>query len=296
MPLPIGRSGPSRRLPRLDRLLVTRPEAEARRWAADLRAHGWPADVLPLLAITAPADADTLARLQHWRVHWPEVDAVFFVSAAAATHFWDSVPHGADAPLPKTRFWAPGPGTAKVVAQCLAQRGLGALSVDAPPAQAGQFDSEHLWPVVADQARPGRRLLVVRGASEDAEPTALSNGGVWPGAGRDWLLNRCRQAGMEVNVCVAYQRVAPRWSTAEQALAQAGLGEGSLWLLSSSEAVRHWERCWGGVVPSPSAGVAMVTHERIAVAAERLGFGRVVMVRPTLSDVLSSLESGWSPP
>jgi len=292
-----GGSGRSLRWPPLHHLLVTRPEPEALRWAADLRAHGWPAQALPLLAIEPPEDAPTLAHLRHWRVHWSAMDAVFFVSGAAATHFWGTVPVWTDPVLPRTRFWAPGPGTAQAVAHGLAQRGLGALAIDTPPAEAGQFDSEHLWPVVADQVLPGRRVLLVRGASEDGTPGGRSSASaVWPGSGRDWLLKRCQQAGMEVAVCVAYRRGAPRWSAEQRVLARAGLGEDSLWLISSSEALRHWARCWGGQAPCPTAATAMVTHERMADAAARLGFGHVVSVRPTLTDVLRRLESGWSPP
>ncbi|MBS3996948.1 MAG: uroporphyrinogen-III synthase, partial [Hydrogenophaga sp.] len=62
----------------------------------------------------------------------------------------------------------------------------------------------------------------------------------------------------------------------------------------SSEALAHLadaqpQANWG-------AAHALVTHPRIAERARQLGFGRVVQTRPALSDVLSALESNWSPP
>ena len=71
---------------------------------------------LPLIEIAPPdAEADQ-ATLRHWRAHWTQADAILFVSGAAVTHFFESGVAPARQP-PRTRFWAPGPGTARLLAQ-----------------------------------------------------------------------------------------------------------------------------------------------------------------------------------
>lgn len=288
---------PGQPLPRLERLLVTRPEPEASRWVADLKAHAWPAFALPLIKIAEPEGAGTLAALRYWRTHWDHMDAVFFVSGAAVVHFFRGVPPWAATDLPSTRFWAPGPGTARALYRCLEERGLSALATDTPAPDAGQFDSEALWPLVSAQVGMGRRILLVRGASEDPVSAAGAEAPVppsWPGTGRDWLLQQCVQAGAEVDVCVAYRRLAPRWTPEQQQRALESLTAHSAWLFSSSEAVRHWRDCMPAQAQAPFAAMAVTTHQRIAEQAHGLGFSRVVTVRPTLSDLLGSLESVWS--
>lgn len=281
---------------RLDRLVVTRPAPEATGWVSALRAAGWPAQAVPLIEIGEPADAATGAALAHWRGHWATFDALMFVSPAAVQHFF----HGAVSPVVSsavlTRFWAPGPGTAKALAQALAALGVGPGRVDAPPADAAQFDSEALWPVVQPRLRAGQRVLIVRGVSRDAAaPSAVESGpDALPGQGRDWLIRQCEAVGVQVQACVAYERRAPAWDDAARATVRAATEAGSVWLFSSSEALAHLadaqpQANWG-------AAHALVTHPRIAERARQLGFGRVVQTRPALSDVLSALESNWSPP
>ncbi|MDQ3273162.1 MAG: uroporphyrinogen-III synthase, partial [Pseudomonadota bacterium] len=59
----------------------------------------------------------------------------------------------------------------------------------------------------------------------------------------------------------------------------------SVWLFSSSEAVGH-------LPPGDwSQGRALATHPRIAEAARAAGWGVVVESRPTLADIVASIES-----
>ncbi|WP_297655932.1 uroporphyrinogen-III synthase [Hydrogenophaga sp.] len=276
---------------RLERLVVTRPAPEAATWVSALREQGWPAHALPLIQITEPPSPDDLATLHHWRTHWAQADAILFVSTAAVQHFFA---RGVSAPpaSSRTRFWAPGPGTARQLAQALAAMGLPVGRIDAPDDDAGQFDSEHLWPRVRSQVGPGRTVLIVRGASTLGLPPADPPG--VPGSGRGWLIEQCVAAGAQVQGCVAYARQVPVLSADEQAWVDSATGEDSAWLFSSSEALlplhalqptRDWSH----------AG-ALATHPRIATAARQAGFGRVVQTRPTLPDVVRALESGWTRP
>lgn len=247
----------------------------------DLQALGHEALALPLIEIGPPADASLQAALGHWRTHWTSQQALMFVSGAAVTHFFDRPP------TPQagcsTRFWAPGPGTAAVLQRC----GLPAGRIDAPPSDAAQFDSEALWAVVAPQVRTGWHILVVRGASAGAGPSDTQ--AEQPGQGRDWLIRQCEAAGASVQACVAYERRAPLWGAATRALALAATRDGSVWLLSSSQALDHLQSLLPGADWSHTP--ALATHPRIAAAAQAAGFARVLQARPGLPDVVRALES-----
>ncbi|MBA4195266.1 MAG: uroporphyrinogen-III synthase [Comamonadaceae bacterium] len=283
-----GRTGPAG--VGLGPVLVTRPEPEASAWVEVLRSQGFAARAWPLIEIGEPQAPELRQALDRWRRDWVDCDALMFVSSSAVQRFMassDLARPAADAPV---RFWAPGPGTARVLAHALQTLGLPADRIDSPLPDAAQFDSEHLWPVVRAQAAPGRRVLVVRGRTV-GQPEAAEGG--LAGHGRDWLMARCREAGAQVDLVVAYERRPAVFDVA--ALRQlAGMNApGSVWLLSASESV--------AALPGPSAGVdwsaacAVVTHPRIAEAAQALGFGRVVQTRPALPEVLRVLESLGSP-
>lgn len=275
----------------LRRLLVTRPADEADTWVAQLREQGWPAQALPLIHITAPRGVDAAHRLHQMRAQWTQFDALMFVSGAAVQHFFAADLPRADA-LTRTRCWAPGPGTARRLVQALDALGLGADRIDAPPPDAAQFDSEALWPVVAPQLRAGSRVLIVRGRSVGAgDDAAAAPAG---GNGRDWLIRQCEQAGAVVQTVVAYERHAPDASEDFQAQLRQACAGGSVWLLSSSEALDHLLAARPG--DDWAHAQALVTHPRIAQRAQQAGFGRVVQTRPALPDVLRTLESQWIRP
>lgn len=275
---------------RLDRLIVTRPAPDAQTWTNALREQGWPAYALPLIHIGEPETPREKEGLRHWRGHWPQADAILFVSGTAVSRFFAGHVVKPPAGL-KTRFWAPGPGTARLLAQALERLGLDAGRIDAPQADAEQFDSEHLWPQVASQMGPGRLLLIVRGTSPGQ---AASEAGEVAGQGRDWLIRQCRSQGAQVEGCVAYVRNAPLLTPADATLIREAAGAGNVWLFSSSEALRplrtlHPTIDW-------SSGSALVTHPRIGENAHEAGFGQVLVTRPSLSDVVRGLESAWYRP
>lgn len=276
----------------LQRLLVTRPADEAAEWVTQLQAQGWPAQALPLIRICAPRSAAAAQALHQQRAQWSGYDALLFVSGAAVRHFFDAPDLPRATAATRTRCWAPGPGTARALRAPLARLGLPADRIDAPPADAGQFDSEALWPLVASQLRPGSRVLIVRGASLGAgtSPETAATGG----NGREWLIRQCEQAGAQVQTVAAYERHPPEWTPDQRQALQAGCGADSLWLFSSSEALDHLL----DVAPATdwSAAQALVTHPRIAQRAQQAGFGRVAQTRPALPDVLRALESGWNRP
>ncbi|OOG52029.1 uroporphyrinogen-III synthase [Polaromonas sp. C04] len=267
------------------RVIVSRPEREARGWSQQLSARGFDVLALPLIEI-GPV-TDPLAR-QALDSAWQRLDgyfAIMFVSGNAVMHFFASKPSSAHIPrawsainsgiqknfLP--RCWAPGPGTVRA----LQHAGVAAHAIDAPDAQSGQFDSEALWQQVHARVPPGARVLIVRGADEGTN------------AGRDWLAHQLAAAAAQVETVAAYERRVPVLEAQQLALAQQAAQDGSVWLFSSSQAIRHLAQ----LLPAQHWGRAraVATHPRIAQTARQAGFGVVCESRPTLDDVVASIES-----
>jgi len=280
-------------------IVITRPAAQAVAWQQALQAAGHQVVLLPCLSIHPAPDLHVLraawAQLGQW-------NALMFVSANAIDAFFAQRPvdmqwpQGADAP----RAWVPGPASAKALQAAAVPVHL----IDAPAAQAEQFDSESLWAQVRSQVGAGYNLLVVRGGRAQAvspvSPPAST--GLSVGIGREWLAEQVESAGGSVGWLLAYVRGAPQWTDAEYAQAASARDGDAIWLFSSSECVAHlqaltqsapaaWrdsaasaQSCWSG-------SVALTTHPRIAKAAEAAGFGTVHLSRPGLADVLASIES-----
>jgi uroporphyrinogen-III synthase len=254
------------------RVLVTRPAREAQRWVHELRLAGITAFALPLIDIGPPPDEEAV------REAWARLDrfdAVMFVSGNAVDRFFalrpPSLPNW---PRPQMRAWAPGPGTR----DALLRAGLPVEAIDHPGANAQQFDSKALWGVVGGQLGTGQSVLVVRGGDAAGQDS-----------GRDWLANQLAKREVAVDTVVAYCRRPPQWTPAQRELAQQAAADGSAWLFSSSEAIGHLK----SQLPAQgwSAARAVATHPRIAQAATDAGFGVVCLSRPTLADVVASIES-----
>ena len=262
----------------LPQVIVTRPEREALQWVQALQARGIAAEALPLISIGPPPDPEALdaarARVLDYR-------ALMFVSGNAAQHFIDkktALALASQAPAAiKTRAWSPGPGTA----QTLCALGVPAGCIDRPAHDAAQFDSEALWEQVHGQISAGDRVLVVRGTEAGTAPTE--------GTGREWLAQQLQAAGAQAEFVVAYTRGAPVFTPAQQQLVSAAVAGGTLWLLSSSQALAHLR----AALPQQdwTAARALATHPRIADAARAAGFGAVHECRPALEEVGASIES-----
>lgn len=257
------------------RVIVTRPEPQASSWVRQLQARGRPAVAVPLIVIEPVESPEPVERT--WE-RLPTWQAVMFVSAEAVRHFFAlATPEGRTAwqvPDGGPRAWCTGPGTqAALVAE-----GVAASRIDRPADDAPQWDSEALWARVGPAVRPGERILIVRGG--DARGRVQ---------GRDWLARQLVQAGAEVDECVAYRRRRPEWTPGERTFARDAAVDGSVWLFSSSEAVRNLAELCPGQDWSRAHGLA--THPRIARAAREAGFGRVDLSRPAIEAVVGSIES-----
>ena len=246
-------------------LIVTRPQPQAAQWVDALQLAGMDAQACPLIDIAPPDDIQGLLQAQQ---ALQTAHAVMCVSAQAAHYLL----HGQPIPA-HTRFWAPGPGTAKA----LLGAGVSASHIDSPPPTSSDFDSEALWPVVAPQVQPGVQLLWARGQS--------ANGSM----GRDWLIRQCESMGAQVHSVAVYQRRSPVWSEAQRQQVAQWVEQGAWWLFSSSESMHHLS----ALCPQqPWCGArAMVTHPRIEETAQNMQFGEIIKVRPALADVLDACRS-----
>lgn len=265
------------------RLIVTRPASQATAWLQVLRDMGHEAHALPLIDI-APAESEDDA--QALELAWGRMksfDALMFVSSSAAQAFFK--PNQLNAVIdseqraieiiandyPDIRLWATGQGTVT----SLRALGIPQNRIDAPDAHAGQFDSEALWQVVQSQVHSASRVLILRGRDV----------GIFDSS-RDWLAQQIMANGGVAQKLVIYERRAPRWSVALTAQCRAWLRDGSIWLLSSAQALRN--------LPANvdvSQAICICTHERISQAARARGFAVVCTSRPTLQDLAASIKS-----
>lgn len=268
------------------KVIVTRPRREADTWVKQLRGLQLDAVALPLIHIGPPKDASGVVRA--WQsLH--QYGALMFVSSNAVRYFYQSNEHLAGVKYAydaiKYRAWATGPGTC----EALLAASVPAEAIDAPAADAKQFDSEALWSRVQSQVKAGDKVLIVRGCSvdpQDAEKAENAESGVMNG--RPWLADQLTAAGVQVDFVVSYQRSAPVFDVVEQALMAQARADGSIWLLSSSEAVANLT---SATSMDWSLARAVATHPRIAQAAREAGFGVVYESRPLLADVAASIES-----
>jgi uroporphyrinogen-III synthase len=278
-------------------VIVTRPAGDAQRWVQQLQLSGIKAEALPLIEI-APADApaDVQALAQAWQ-GLGDYTACMFVSGNAVTHFFQGKEALAQQLWAQAainsiadknsglRCMAPGPGTVAA----LRAVGVPASQIDAPAADAQQFDSEALWESVGQRDWHGRRVLIVRGASAASGAGSASSG-------RDWIARQWQAAGAQVDFVGVYQRRAPTLTDAQAERARAASADGSVWLFSSSEAVANLAHMPALAGTDWSGARAIATHPRIVDAVRAAGWGVVAASRPALQDIVATLGSIESSP
>ena len=282
------------------RILVTRPAHDAEHWVQQLQQAGFDAAALPLIEIAPASSADDAKALQQAWHDLGSYAACMFVSGNAAEHFFKptmlpaqgirlqyAINNVADTDWkrlnPALRFLAPGPGTAAA----LVANGVPAAQIDTPLPDAAQFDSDSLWAAVGQRDWRGSRVLIVRGvSSNDLDTTGASSA-----PGRDWIARQWQAAGAEVSFVSVYERCAPVFTQAQTEAAQLASSDGSIWLFSSSEAVRNLTRQSGLQAVNWSLARAVATHPRILEAVRSAGWGVASESRPALKDILNTLRS-----
>ncbi|WP_029046100.1 fused uroporphyrinogen-III synthase HemD/membrane protein HemX [Cupriavidus sp. amp6] len=298
-------------------VVVTRPAGQSRQLTEALQAAGLDVLSFPLLAIGPSADdaplRAALARLDQFALVVfvsPNaiayaLDALAGVQGAATAQWPAQVPAAVVGPASVAALAERGiaPPTCRVIAPAgAATNGQGAddagdnashrLSHGSNhdpnhdpnhdsnhDADGPRFDSEALWAQLDPAALAGKPVLIVRG-----------NGG------RDWLGDRLREAGAQVEAVEAYRRTLPepgamQWQAVRDSL-QAGAPP-HVWLLTSSEAVRNLDTlARQHLSPQENAGLRQVQciapHARIAEQALVLGFSHILRAAPGDAGLLAA--------
>lgn len=255
-------------------VILTRPASELAVWAKSLEKAGYPVQSWPLIELQANAD---MMRLNRVLASWHGYQAVMFVSRAAVQHSFQN--HIPKAGWGLTRCWATGPGTRQALLDAGVPMGL----IDSPPPNSAQFDTEALWRVVKTKLQADRAVLVLRGSDADKPDSAAE------GVGRDWLIKQLQAVQVPVDSMAVYQRNLPVWDAPQLFKARQAAHDSSIWIFSSSQSVHNLAQ----LVPNQdwSQAKALATHERIAQAALDLGFCEVKVSKPSMAEVLASLES-----
>ncbi|CAE6710504.1 fused uroporphyrinogen-III synthase HemD/membrane protein HemX [Paraburkholderia nemoris] len=247
-------------------VVITRPAGQSNELIAQLAAAG--VDVLdfPLIDIAPVTDEAplraALASLERYAL-------VVFVSPNAVDHAFarsDAIwPHA----LP---IGVVGPGSV----QALARHGVAAPAYTiispsfAPEEDTARFDSEGLFAAIdtalGATSLEGKRVLIVRGDG-----------------GREWLADRLREAGAELETVAAYRRLVPEPSIGGWARVHALLaGAPHAWLLTSSEGVRNLhelaqEHLTADEITQLKHADLVTPHPRIAQTARALGFDSITV-------------------
>ncbi|HEY1997652.1 fused uroporphyrinogen-III synthase HemD/membrane protein HemX [Paraburkholderia sp.] len=247
-------------------VVITRPAGQSDALIAQLAAAGVAALQFPLIAITHAEDLGplhaALASLERYAL-------VVFVSPNAVDYAFGQYkaiwPHA----LP---VGVVGPGSVAA----LARHGVEApaYQVISPSAEvddeAARFDSEALFAAIDARlgaaSLEGKRVLIVRGDG-----------------GREWLAERLREAGTEVETVAAYRRLVPEPTVGAWARVHTLLeGEPHAWLVTSSEGVRNLdelaqEHLNAGEIAQLKRAALVTPHPRIAQTARGLGFDSITV-------------------
>lgn len=261
-------------------IVITRPSGQARQLSEALQASllrsGFTSDTspqiiaLPLLTI-APKGNDVL--VEQITAALKTANLAIFVSPNAIectmrllARSWQEV---SDRPLPIGVM-----GGSSLAA--LNNHGIGlesnATKIILPQSNA-QWDSEGLWTELQklNWDWSTKKVIILKGEG-----------------GRDWLAETLKQAGAEVEKFSVYARVpldlnSPIWGDIlEMDFAK------SLWLLTSSEAVRYLGQA---KLPLDMA-TAICPHHNIANEAKQIGFGEVLTCEPG-DEALIAASQAW---
>ncbi|WP_316151145.1 fused uroporphyrinogen-III synthase HemD/membrane protein HemX [Cupriavidus sp. BIC8F] len=274
-------------------VVVTRPAGQSRQLTEALQAAGLDVLSFPLLAIGPAADdaplRAALARLNTFALVVcvsPNaiayaLDALASVQGVAVAQWPAQVPVAVVGPASVAALAERGiaPPAYRVIAPAGAAANGQCADDAAPDAEALRFDSEALWARLDPAALAGKPVLIIRG-----------NGG------RDWLGDRLREAGAQVEAVEAYQRKLPEPSAMQWQAVRDNLRPGAAphaWLLTSSEAVRNLDAlARQHLSPEEDATLRRVQciapHARIAEQALALGFPHTQRAAPGDAGLLAA--------
>ncbi|TDQ80385.1 uroporphyrinogen III methyltransferase/synthase [Paraburkholderia silvatlantica] len=250
-------------------VVITRPAGQSDGLAAQLARHGMRTFDFPLIAIAPVTDEAplraALGALERYAlvvfVSPNAVDRAFACYGSVSSIWPPALPVAVVGPASVAALERH--GVAAPEHRVVSPAGTG----DEEPAR---FDSESLYAALEKtfgvDAFAGKCVLIVRGDG-----------------GREWLAERLREAGAEVQTVAAYRRVVPEPPIAAWTQVH-GLLEGAphAWLVTSSEGVRNLdelarEHLTAGEIVELRHAPLVAPHPRIAETARSMGFDRITV-------------------
>jgi uroporphyrinogen-III synthase len=240
-------------------IVVTRPREQAAQLAQRIEQAGGKVVLFPLLEISPAADPQPLRNLVA-RLH--EFDLAIFISPNAVRYGMEAIRAAGELPS-ELKIATVGQGSAKAL------RNLDVQEVIAPQER---FDSEALLALPALQNVTGHRVVIFRG-----------NGG------RELLGDTLKARGATVEYAECYQRTKPQQDAATLLAA-----DPHAITVTSSEALAYLWDMFDEVGRARLVVVPLfVPHTRIADAAQRLGWRKVITTAKGDDGLLSSLVA-WA--
>jgi uroporphyrinogen-III synthase len=167
-------------------VVITRLQAQAEVWAADLQQLGFASRYLPLLELRALSDEQQVRAIKNKILDYDLYQKVIFVSQNAVQYgmdwldeYWPQLPIGIE-------YFAVGSTTAKKLAS------YGLRVTDLAVSESGGMTSEDLLQAPALQQVSGEKILIFRGCG-----------------GRGHLAQELRTRGATVDFCELYERLIP---------------------------------------------------------------------------------------
>lgn len=269
-------------------IVITRPSGQARQLSEMLQSNllamginqqNFPAIIsLPLLTIVPKTDQSLVGQIE---VALKDADLAIFVSPNAIEcvmrlleRAWgdisnQSIPIGVVGGSSMAALRRHGVGDESNPTQIIL------------PQNNANWDSEGLWTELKklDWDWSTKKVIIFKGEG-----------------GREWLADTLKNAGANIAAISVYARVpldldSPIWGD----IRKIDFSQ-SLWLLTSSEAVRYLGQVITDQTELPKKTLALATaicsHHNIADAAEQIGFGKVLICEPG-DDALIAASQAW---
>ncbi|MEN0037283.1 MAG: uroporphyrinogen-III synthase [Cellvibrio sp.] len=258
------------------RIVITRPEAQAAPWAAQLESLGFTTARLNLLAISAVEDEAKIRAIKNKILDFDLYQKVIFVSQNAVDYgmewlenYWPQLPIGID-------YFAVGSTTAKKLAS------YGLRVQDLAVSESGGMTSEDLLSAEHLQGVDGEKILIFRGCG-----------------GRGHLAEELRKRGAKVEYCELYERQLPAGANAQltEIIAAAETQSGAIILcLHSGESLQNLHHLINGlgsplrekVLALFQSTLLLVPSQRLVSAAQAAGFKRIICAENATDNAMTA--------
>ncbi len=238
-------------------IVVTRPHDQAVSLAQRIIENGGNSILFPLLEISPVADPLPLQQLV---ARLAEFNLAIFISPNAVRYGMAAIQAAGTLPA-SLKIATVGQGSAKAL------RALGVTAIIAPQ---DKFDSEALLALPELQNVAGWRVVIFRGD-----------------AGRELLGDTLKARGATVEYAACYQRAKPQHDAATLFAAHP-----NIITVTSSEALAYlWDMLDEASRSKVAAMPLFVQHERIAQAAQKLGWQKVITTEGGDDGLLEGLLS-----